>query len=402
MPEKIVQDEIVDIGYDKSPIMNLISRVWIVLILGLCVSSNALDLFGQVAEYNVRVDKALIKNAPALDLTRMAKEIRLIPLETSEDCLIGTIDKVTVIEDKIFILSKGSGDNKESWLLIFKSNGEFISRVGTKGKGPGEYTQLMDFAVNRQNGDILLLSYNQILCFSASNSYKHTINLNFGDRGLVANIEIQDDGNIVCEGDGKFRLIVIDSKGNPISRYSLYETGNIHWPTPLTCFKDRILVHLFFNDTIYSLRKGSLKPYVYVDFGKNAITYKSYLEMMKTDPRQPFAQGSATMNFVCENQKTIIATFTQSDEKFQLWIDKDTRKYRLFRMGNGNLFEENLPRELSCSDKGEWVVWLDAYQVAGKLKELLTSNPAKVRFDAQKISRVTEDSNPILMIFTTN
>lgn len=69
-----------------------------------------------------------------------------VPLETTPKSLIGQILKIEIHGDKIFILEK-----TRSRLLVFSNKGKFLNQIGTKGRGPHEYSTIRDFCLDPKN-----------------------------------------------------------------------------------------------------------------------------------------------------------------------------------------------------------------------------------------------------------
>ena len=81
------------------------------------------------------------------DATQLFRNIRLVPLETTPECLIGSIDRMQVYEERIFIQ-----DGMSNALLTFDLNGKFLSKIGAVGHGPGEYVQIDYFHIDLEIG----------------------------------------------------------------------------------------------------------------------------------------------------------------------------------------------------------------------------------------------------------
>lgn len=71
-------------------------------------------------------------------------ELKNIPLETRRECLIGRINKILVLDNKIYILDSSIANS----ILVFSLEGKFIYKICKTGKGPGEYLSLTDFDVD--------------------------------------------------------------------------------------------------------------------------------------------------------------------------------------------------------------------------------------------------------------
>jgi hypothetical protein len=67
-------------------------------------------------------------------------EFTFIPLETTEQCLIGIVEQVEIRDGKIYVL-----DIKQMALFVFDMEGKFLAQIGNRGKGPGEYITPMSF-----------------------------------------------------------------------------------------------------------------------------------------------------------------------------------------------------------------------------------------------------------------
>lgn len=76
----------------------------------------------------------------------------IIPLETSDDCLIGEIDKIQFYNDRIYILDI----LLRKAVLVFDIDGNYLGRIGNTGRGPGEYILPVSFTIDERN-DIITI-----------------------------------------------------------------------------------------------------------------------------------------------------------------------------------------------------------------------------------------------------
>lgn len=63
----------------------------------------------------------------------LIKRIEFLPLESTDDCLIGNIDKLLVGKENLYVLDMKYGKK----VFIFDRKGRFIKSIGNYGKGPG-------------------------------------------------------------------------------------------------------------------------------------------------------------------------------------------------------------------------------------------------------------------------
>jgi hypothetical protein len=67
-------------------------------------------------------------------LSEVAKDITFIPLETTDECLIGSIYTIHLSLDYLIIV-----DSNPYQILLFNKTGKFIRKIGSIGQGPCEY-----------------------------------------------------------------------------------------------------------------------------------------------------------------------------------------------------------------------------------------------------------------------
>ena len=71
-----------------------------------------------------------------LPFSAFVDTIELIPLETTEDNLIGEITRVIFNDGKYYIRSTNGMQNPK--LFVFNENGKYIQKISKQGVGPGE------------------------------------------------------------------------------------------------------------------------------------------------------------------------------------------------------------------------------------------------------------------------
>ena len=76
-----------------------------------------------------------------------------IPLEETENCHITDVRRIELFEDNYYVCSS----NANTGLVVYDAKGRFLRRIGNKGNGHGEYTNILDFAIDKKNRRIILL-----------------------------------------------------------------------------------------------------------------------------------------------------------------------------------------------------------------------------------------------------
>lgn len=96
------------------------------------------------------IDLTQAKTITNKELDRMVSEIEYIQLDSREP--IGTIDKMAVTGDKIFILDA----SKAQQLFVFDKKGKLLFRIKQQGSGPEEYISLWDMQIDTIKNEILI------------------------------------------------------------------------------------------------------------------------------------------------------------------------------------------------------------------------------------------------------
>jgi len=81
------------------------------------------------------------------------KKIEIIPLETSDSCLITTVSKIEVYNNLYYIF-----DQTTHSLFCFDAQGKFVNKTGTSGQGPEDYANAADFLINPYKNVVEILS----------------------------------------------------------------------------------------------------------------------------------------------------------------------------------------------------------------------------------------------------
>ena len=88
-----------------------------------------------------------------INLDEIMDSMYYIRLETDTNALIGDIDKLLFCDDVIVVIER----IKRQSILLFSRQGKFMCRLGIQGRGPGEYLNFTDVAIDHRKKQIVVL-----------------------------------------------------------------------------------------------------------------------------------------------------------------------------------------------------------------------------------------------------
>ncbi|WP_269243386.1 6-bladed beta-propeller [Flavobacterium limnophilum] len=107
-------------------------------------------------------------NKDEVAISEICNHIDYIPLETTNESMVGDIKDMKVFKNYIIIL-----DNTKR-LFVFDKKGKFISILDHEGRGPNEYIEIADFSFNEKENSIAIFSTlgdNKVLLFSPKGKF---------------------------------------------------------------------------------------------------------------------------------------------------------------------------------------------------------------------------------------
>lgn len=340
---------------------------------------------------------------------------RYLPLETTEECLIGHIDKILSDDPSVFIFD----DDNNSALRFSQKDGSFICRYGKRGRGPGEYTDITDMAIDKIKKEVCLLDFTQykLLFFSYDGEFlrEEPQYYGFGDieyfeNNLLLWTRYSNNTMAPAINNNSFVLAKPDQtpqfRGFPFPEQLQELSGCISHPW-ITC-KDDIYFTYELSDTIWQIKEGGVCEARYVFkfpgrdnlFDVHQVTNEEYSE--KKDA-SPYFSGLVTMveNFILteihgsESPGQLLYCIPTGHHYYTWTQYRYFATYKTFRgffSLNGTSFVDIMqPFELlknHASIKEEW----SDFQYENYWNNQLTEE------ERQLLQKMTPEDNPILLI----
>ena len=106
-----------------------------------------------------------LDNMGLVNISEVAKSIRYIPLETRDDALIGEYPRIAYDGKHIIV-----ADMQTNIIRVFDSEGRFIRNINRVGRGPEEFSFLID-KLSLVDGNIVVMGSQYLVEYSISNTF---------------------------------------------------------------------------------------------------------------------------------------------------------------------------------------------------------------------------------------
>jgi len=211
--------------------MKRIRKILVLLIIGLigCNSNIQNSHTKNIKKIDIR--KAF-SNPKRISLGKIAKEIKYIYLESSDECQIANIAKVSFdgIYKRIYIY-----DNLLTQILIFNQKGKYINKIKNLGEAPFEYKNIKSICFDYKANIIYILDSKQfkILKYDTDGNFisyfKTPKNINLfkifiNNGNIIAYIEKP----FIIENN-YYSFIEFDKMGNIIKRFYKWDKSCCSW-----------------------------------------------------------------------------------------------------------------------------------------------------------------------------
>lgn len=150
----------------------------------------------------INLAKAISESPKEIMLNELASDIRYVPLETTDDCLMN---------NEFYIMQYTGEDIITSGIFHFDKNGKFLNKIGSKGQGPEEYLQGLFAFGDWKNKLLYVQNWTTLTCYGFDGTFVRSVptsQLNMGAAGLF------DENHILYSND-----IYYADKANPIQLY---------------------------------------------------------------------------------------------------------------------------------------------------------------------------------------
>jgi hypothetical protein len=344
--------------------------------------------------YLVDVESGL-KNVGSAAMSSLGKRISYIPLETDSACLLQRISNLALTDSFIFV-----GDGTR--LLKFSDEGKFLSKIGSEGRGPGQYINLSAIQADQKTRELYVLALRQMLVYDFSGNLKRTFKIDFPVRQFL----LDNENNIVLHSinipeapSNAFSLYILDRSGNLVKKIKndvvRVNKGMVVMNSPMYLYNGMIHFVEFGADTVHEYNNVTRKPYAVFRLGN-----------LKLQPDPTMAEApnikGLWINDSKENDDYFFFSYWEglSNPGKNCIYDKKTGKITVL---NDNEFTNDLDGGLNFWPKriledNTLVDFEESISMVNRIKEKQTAGEKTDKKLLDLMNKINENSNPVLVL----
>lgn len=268
----------------------------------------------------------------------LSDSVWYVKMENSKDFFIGSIDKMTIVNDLIYIL-----DRKSNALFIYSLDGHYINRISNPGRGPHEHGTISDYYIDKHDNTITIsdLSH-KLLVFDSNCVFIKEFKPGF----MIRNFSKYNDKylfsrtNFSFEKELKFSFVECDSNMKIIQK--LYPFDNIMDWHAFNFFinQDKVYYVKDLNQSIYSFENDTLREIYKINFGSANMSDNYFkneeISIKSFGNKFPYPH---TLSNILENQNLLYFNFNYGDFVYSCYYSKTSKKIKYgFRDSKENPF----------------------------------------------------------------
>jgi len=346
------------------------------------------------------------------DLTPYLDTVKYVKLESTDESIFGSIDKMIVYEDSIYILDKITNS-----LLVFDMEGNYLYKIAKRGPGPDEYTQLDFFDIDRENKQIVLtdLMAYWIMRYDMNGNFLYKQKIPIWCEG----VSVLPNGGIVLYANFRnnssklkqeYNLICLNSNMDFEKGYFPYksENFNIKIATSAAGHFYRSNDHLNFSfprgNTVYQFYNDSLIKKYKFDFGNEILPVENPGSAEKFMEYYNNNKYCGFWSYIMENDDLLFFTIQANVEVPFIYVISYSKESGNILLSSVYMIENVFSVGHPKAGYGPWIVseieayslieWRDAFS-----KEQIAFVDSYTKERLTLAETLTKNDNSVLMFY---
>lgn len=229
--------------------------------------------------------EAGIKTEQPVTLSQIAREVKFVPLETTDQCLLPAILKnsITLCGHDLYIPT-------QKQVYQFTDEGKFVRTVARMGQGPGEYNAIRFISADDVSKQVFLMDHGKLMAYSNNGEFINERKIPFAWQFSVLNDSTFASYIYNNTGDKHFKLLITNSKEDTLAVFPQYDQFTI--PSGLNfylwgkCdkylyrFQNQVCLKEYYNDTVFTVQPDTLLPRYILQLGKYKLPKDKRFEVL--------------------------------------------------------------------------------------------------------------------------
>jgi len=322
---------------------------------------------------------------------RIFEKIEMIPLETTDDCLVGERPELLADNNHFMIW-----DRQQRFILRFDRAGNFMNKIGSAGGGPGEYSDIMDYDIDPNTNVIEILASNgQILRYNYDGTFISSQNYGINPISFIKTGTTYWFNLGVSKFNNEGRLLKVSEDGKIIEKFLPlntewfgFEDLNFSQSGDMISFKES------FSHTIYRIGDNEPVEQTIIKFDKYAIPKDVYERDQFTVFEELNNKGWANIYKYLENEQFVYVFFIVQQKEivgcYHWLVNKKTGNSVLQKLLPDDPMYEMMREAKILSAHNELVFMANA-QILRQCTDLFFNSVSIIR------NSLSEDSNPVII-----
>lgn len=230
---------------------------------------------------NILVPTGNITNE--INLSEIIDSVKYVKLKSDSNYLIGHIDQIFFDNNLIFIVDKRIAES----IFVFDKAGNFVTKIGSKGKGPNEFLEIQHAIIDKLNKHFVILdlkgrklnfyNYSGVYLFSKKLPFLFSSMENIEGESFAFSTETGYSPDVMEVNN--YYLITGNLDGHIFSKSFRYEESERDFSyfnsTSLRSFNDIVYFYPRYSDIIYQVKKEKSLARYKIDFQGKGIPQES-------------------------------------------------------------------------------------------------------------------------------
>ncbi|MDR0973984.1 MAG: 6-bladed beta-propeller [Prevotellaceae bacterium] len=288
----------------------------------------------------IELDKLTDKVKVGTTLNDIAESVRVIPVETSDSVLFGSLSIVGATDTHILAYNISNSAMYQYVCMIDKEDGSVHIFLNKYGQGPGEYSSMSNVFMESDTV-VSLYSDNKYMRYNLQGKYLGSVSTD----SINAYARLPDGNYYVTQpytSPAPYRTAVYDENGQlirngipndrPAAEYGFRVIGK-----ELPVYNDRLFYREFYGDTLYQVTTEADKPYIVLRLGALKL------------PPELITAYQQLVN-PSNNHIRFVTVYVASHYCFLVFIYNQDYYYSIWDMDNGELVYANNTAHLSTDE----------------------------------------------------